>query len=110
MPRVLILTADIGAGHDLPAELLAAALRDRAADVVITDALAVGGQGAQAVARRGQEVILGRAPWLFDVQYWLVARNPLTRRLGGSLAMVLGARGLSRVIARERPDVIVSTY
>jgi processive 1,2-diacylglycerol beta-glucosyltransferase len=29
--RVLILTADIGAGHDLPAELLAAALRERGA-------------------------------------------------------------------------------
>ena len=28
--KVLIVTADIGAGHDLPAQLLAAALADRA--------------------------------------------------------------------------------
>jgi processive 1,2-diacylglycerol beta-glucosyltransferase len=108
-PRVLILTADIGAGHDLPAELLAAALRPDA-DVVIADALAAGGQGAQAVVRRGQELLLARAPWVFDVQYWLVARNAVSRRLGGALGMALGARGLLRLIARERPDAIVSTY
>ena len=75
-PRVLILTADIGAGHDLPAELLAAGLRERRPDthVTVADALAAGGRRAQAIGRAGQELVLGRLPWLFDVQYWLVAR------------------------------------
>src|SRR4051812_50069914 len=85
--RVLILTADIGAGHDLPAELLAAAIRERdpGGHVLVTDGLAAGGRGAQAVARGGAEVVLERLPWLFDAQYWLGARRgpPRGGRAGG---------------------------
>ena len=112
MPRVLILTADIGAGHDLPAELLADAIRERdpLAHVAVVDALQAAGRGARAIARNGAEAILERARWLFDAQYWLIARFGPTRRLGGRLAMALSARGLRALIARERPDVIVSTY
>ena len=110
--RVLIVTADIGAGHDLPAVLLADAIRERepGAHVSVVDGLAAGGRAAQAVARGGAETILERAPAIFDAQYWLIARSPPTRWAGGRLAMALGARGLLALIARERPDVIVSTY
>jgi processive 1,2-diacylglycerol beta-glucosyltransferase len=110
--RVLILTADIGAGHDLPAELLADAIRERHPDahVVVADGLKAGGRGAEAVARSGMETILEHARALFDVQYWLVARFAPTRSAGGLLAMALGARGLLKLIRHERPDVIVSTY
>src|SRR4051794_31748456 len=110
--RVLVLTADIGAGHDLPAELLAAALRERdpTGHVLVTDGLAAGGRGAQAVARGGLELIVERAPAIYDAQYWLVSRFAPTREAGAWLAMALGARGLLRLIRREQPDVIVSTY
>jgi len=110
--RVLIVTADIGAGHDLPAELLAAAIRERepAAHVAIADGLAAAGGPVEATARGGMETILRRAPWLYDVQYWLVGRFAPTRWLAGTLATAFGGRGLLRLIARERPDVVVSTY
>jgi UDP-N-acetylglucosamine:LPS N-acetylglucosamine transferase len=108
--RVLILTANIGAGHDLPAELLAAGLRERGADVEIADSLSTGGTGIEAIARAGMETVLHHAPWLFDVEYWLIARRPRTRRLFGAIIAGLGARGLLALIAREAPDVIVSTY
>src|SRR4051794_16773568 len=107
--RVLILTADIGAGHDLPAELLAGALRSRA-HVLVTDGLAAGGRGAQAVARGGAEFVLEHLPAVFDAQYWLVSRFAPTREAGAWLALGLGARGLLRLIRAKRPDVIVSTY
>jgi processive 1,2-diacylglycerol beta-glucosyltransferase len=110
--RVLILTAEIGAGHDLPAELLAAAIREREPDahVPVVDSIAAGGAGVQAVARAGVETVLRRAPWLFDAEYWLIARRPRTRRLFSALIAALGARNLLAIIARERPDVVVSTY
>src|SRR3954447_13522198 len=100
--RVLVLTADIGAGHDLPAALLADAIRARenAAEVVVLDGLAAAGRAARAVARGGTEMVLERAPALFDAQYWLIARRARTRRAAGQLAMALGARGLLKTIAR----------
>ncbi len=110
MARALILSADLGAGHDLPAELLADALRERGAEAVIADGLTEMGAITQALGRRGAETIVRRAPFVFDVQYWLIQRFPPTRRLGAWLLERVGRRGLLRLIERERPDVIVSTY
>jgi processive 1,2-diacylglycerol beta-glucosyltransferase len=110
MARALILSAELGAGHDLPAELLAAALRERGAEATIADGLTEMGTVTEILGRRGAETILRRAPFIFDVQYWLIQRFPPTRRLGAWALERVGRRGLLRLIARERPDVIVSTY
>ena len=107
--KVLIVTADIGAGHDLPARLLAEAIGDRA-EVVVIDAVAEAGRPAQVLVRSGVETVFEHARWLFDLQYWLISRFPPSRWLGGWLAMAVGARTMLRLIARERPDVVVSTY
>jgi processive 1,2-diacylglycerol beta-glucosyltransferase len=80
------------------------------AHVTIADAIAVAGPLARAMVRSGSETILTRAPWLFDLQYWLAGRFAPTRRLAGFLATLLSRRGILRLIAREQPDVIVSTY
>jgi processive 1,2-diacylglycerol beta-glucosyltransferase len=110
MARALILSADLGAGHDLPAELLADALRERGASVVIADGLTEMGAITEALGRRGAETILRRAPFVFDAQYWLIQRFAPTRRLGAWLLERVGRRGILRLVERERPDVIVSTY
>src|SRR3954454_24288893 len=54
-PRVLIVTADIGAGHDLPAKLLADGIRERRADadVTVVDGLVEIGPVALRLARTG---------------------------------------------------------
>src|SRR4051794_29695372 len=110
MTRALILSAELGAGHDLPAELLADALRERGAEATIADGLTEMGEVTRTLGRRGAETIVRRAPVVFDIQYWLIQRFPPTRRLGAWLLEWWGRRGLLRLIARERPDVIVSTY
>ncbi len=108
--RVLIVTADIGAGHDLPAKLLATSLEERGANAVVVDGLAAGGRAVTALVRSGTETVLHRLPWLFEAQYWLISTFAPTRRLAQHLGVGLAGRGLRRLIAGVRPDVIVSTY
>ena len=110
VPRVLIVTADIGAGHDLPARLLADSLRERGAQVTVVDGIAAGGRGVTALVRSGAETVLLRLPWLYELQYWLISTFAPTRWFAQHLGLWLGGRGLVRLVERERPDVVVSTY
>jgi UDP-N-acetylglucosamine:LPS N-acetylglucosamine transferase len=110
--RVLIVSADIGAGHDLPARLLAdgiAAARP-GAQVAVVDGLRAMGPAVEAATRRGAETILQHGRALFELQYALVARVRPTRALAGALLAAVGGRGLRRLVRAARPDVVVSTY
>ncbi|HET8861768.1 MAG TPA: NAD-dependent epimerase/dehydratase family protein [Solirubrobacterales bacterium] len=111
-PRVLILTADIGEGHDLPARIIKADIERETpgAEVEIADGLQAMGRLLSAVIRGGSRVTFRWMPWLFDLQYWLITRFAPTRWLGHHLSYLFGARGLMRLIARHDPDVVVSTY
>jgi UDP-glucose 4-epimerase len=111
-PRVLILTADIGEGHDLPARIIKADLEEQvpSAEVEIANGLEAMGRLLSAVVRGGSRFTFRWTPWLFDLQYWLITKLAPTRWLAHHLMYLLGARGLNRLIARHEPDVIVSTY
>ena len=111
-PRVLILTADIGEGHDLPARMIAADLEEEVpgAQVTIDNGLEAMGRATAAVVRGGSRFTFRRAPWVFDIQYWLIAKFAPTRWLAMQLMYLVGARGLLREIAAHEPDVIISTY
>jgi UDP-N-acetylglucosamine:LPS N-acetylglucosamine transferase len=102
--RVLVLTASIGEGHDLPARELAAGLRERGAQVTVADTLKAMGPLIERIVVGGSNALL------FELSYLLAVRVGFTRRLQERLGMLLGGRGLRRLIATERPDVIVSTY
>jgi UDP-N-acetylglucosamine:LPS N-acetylglucosamine transferase len=98
--RVLIFSADIGEGHDAPARELRAGILelDPGADVSIVDTLEVGG------------ALLSRLPWIFDVQYWLVARFAPTRALSRTLSRLVAGRRMVAAVAAHRADVVASTY
>ncbi|MGN6798711.1 MAG: MGDG synthase family glycosyltransferase [Gaiellaceae bacterium] len=110
--RVLILSASVGDGHDRPAQTLAAQLREEHADVeiVIEDCLAAMGRAIRVVSESAPRVVFYRFQWLWDVGFWLFAANPLTRPVSQRLITRAGRRGLLALIARIRPDVIVSVY
>jgi UDP-glucose 4-epimerase len=110
--RVLVLSADIGEGHDLPARALATKLRAESpgVEVRVADGLRAMGRLMTLLIRDGSWVSFNWLPWLFEAQYFLLARFPPTRWLALKLGCLLCARGLRRTIRADDPDVIVSTY
>jgi UDP-glucose 4-epimerase len=111
-PRVLVLSADIGEGHDLPARIIKADLEEQVpgAKVEVANGLEAMGRIISAVVRGGSRFTFRWTPWMFDLQYWLITKFGPTRWLAHHLNYWLGARGLLRLIAEQEPDVIVSTY
>ncbi len=111
-PRVLVLTADIGEGHDLPARMIKEDVEREipGATVEIVDGLKAMGRISSSVARDGSRFTFRWMPWLFDLQYWLITKFAPTRWLMHHLSYLVGARGLMRVVEEHQPDVVVSTY
>jgi len=111
-PRALVLTADIGEGHDLPARMITADLEEEVpgAEVEIANGLEAMGRVVSAVVRGGSRFTFRWMPWLFDAQYWLITKFAPTRWLAHHLSYWLGARGLLKLIERHDPDVVISTY
>jgi UDP-glucose 4-epimerase len=111
-PRVLVLSADIGEGHDLPARIIKADLEEEvpSAKVEIANGLEAMGRVCSGVVRGGSRFTFRWTPWMFDVQYWLITKFGPTRWLAHHLGYWLGARGLMKLIAAHEPDVVISTY
>jgi len=112
VPRVLILTASVGEGHDLPARTLAAQLRLECPDVevVTEDGLVPMGRLITMISADSGRIVFFRFQWLWDVGFWFFAGSRPTRSVSQALLARLGGGGLMRLIERVDPDVIVSTY
>ena len=109
--RVLILTASVGEGHDLPARTLAAQLRlEGDVEVVTQDAIAAMGSVVGVMSERAPRVLYFRMEWVWDLGYWLSTCLPPTRTLARNLLGRVGAKGLIDLVRQVRPDVIVSTW
>jgi UDP-N-acetylglucosamine:LPS N-acetylglucosamine transferase len=102
----------VGEGHDLPARTLGEQiLAERPdADVVTEDALLSMGRIVQWMSEDSATIVFYRFQFLWDVAFWVFARNRFTRRGTQRLLTRLGAPGLLRLIDRVQPDVIASVY
>ena len=111
-PRVLILSASIGEGHDLPARMIADGLRQErpGIHVRIEDGLLAMGWPIDRAVLGGARMESRAGELFFDALYWVYAQVGPTRRLGGWLLETLGGRRLLALIAAERPDIVVATY
>lgn len=111
-PRILILTASIGEGHDLPARALAEgiAAAEPRAEVAIGDALAVCGSFIRRLVLDGSRFHSELGLRLFDFEYWLFSVFGPTRRFGGWGLHLIEHRRMRRALEKARPDVVVSTY
>jgi UDP-glucose 4-epimerase len=112
-PRhVLIISADIGEGHDLPARAVAREFSDEDPDaqVSVVNGLPAMGPVLTKILRENSAFMFRWVPWLFDLQYTLFMYFAPTRWLSTRLLTFFGRRGLMRLIKAHDPDVIVSTY
>ena len=111
-PRILILTASVGEGHDLPARTLAAQLRAERpdAEIVTEDSLASMGRLVRFVSADAGKVVFFRFQWLWDLGFWFFAGNRVTRRLTQAALTRVAGNGLLALIERIHPDAVVSTY
>lgn len=111
-PRHVVLSASIGAGHDVPAQVLADELAERAPGgaVEVVDGLAAMGPLAERVLLGGSSFGTPVGDALFDLSHRLVHDLAPTRRLFSTIGLVACGRGLRRAVASRRADVVVSTY
>jgi UDP-N-acetylglucosamine:LPS N-acetylglucosamine transferase len=108
--RALIFTASIGAGHDLPAEVLAASLRERGATAEIVDGLQVGGPVARAIVGGASSLETTAGNLAFEAGYLLGTKTAPMRRAGSVVIDRIMRKRFERYLREHPADVIVSTY
>ena len=110
--RVLILTASVGEGHDLPARTLAAQLRRERPDVevVTEDCMPAMGRVVEAFSAGAPGIVFYRFKWLWDLGFWFFARCGPTRTFTQLTLTRLARPGILRLVRSVDPSVIVSVY
>ncbi len=110
--QVLIISADIGEGHDLPARAILREFKDEDPDtqVSIVNGLPAMGPVLTKVLRENSAFMFRWVPWWFNFQYAMFMYFAPTRWLSLRMLTGFGRRGLMRLIRAHNPDIIVSTY
>lgn len=109
-PRVLILTAGYGEGHNTAARCLAAAFQHLRPDleVEVADPYAVCYGSFNDFVRRAYITAINKTPRLWQAIYWTLDRTPLVQWLQWTSAKM--ERWLALKLEQERPAIICSTY
>ena len=110
--NVLILSASIGEGHDLPARVLAEEIeRERpGAEIEIVDSLALVNPLVRRLVLDSSRFHSNWGNRIFDLSYRLITDVPPTRWFGAKLTQWLAARPIHRAVLERDPDVVISTY
>src|SRR5712692_9326536 len=110
--RILVLSANMGEGHNAAARLIADAARQiwPGCEVRTLDTLELRGRRFSRACQSAYDFDLRRMPWLYQYFYASLIKHPwfawASKRLVGSF---FGRRLLGEV-RRFRPDLVVSTY
>jgi processive 1,2-diacylglycerol beta-glucosyltransferase len=110
--RVLILSASIGEGHDLPARVLAAGIAVEApdAEIEIVDSLALVNPLVRRLVLDSSRFHSKWGNRLFDLSYELITDVRPTRWFAARLTQWLAARPIRRAVLERVPDIVISTY
>src|SRR4051794_24405017 len=92
MTRVLIISASIGAGHDLPAKFIAEDVRALGGEAIVADGLAAMGELCERIVASGSAFESEWGARVFEAQYWLFTYVPPLRAFTGWGSVALGGR------------------
>lgn len=107
-PRILIVTAAFGEGHNSAARNLALALDAEGAVCQIADPILIGAPMTTAIVSRAYRLVTNRLPWVWCQIYKSTDRCDFSKRQLPLLRFPEKAMG--RLIDQFKPDAIVSTY
>jgi processive 1,2-diacylglycerol beta-glucosyltransferase len=110
--KVLILSASIGEGHDLPARVLAEGIERESpgAEVEIVDSLALVNPLVRRLVLDSSRFHSAWGNRIFDLSYRLITDVRPTRWFGEKLTQFLAARPIRRAVLARQPDLVISTY
>ncbi|HEV3360900.1 MAG TPA: wax ester/triacylglycerol synthase domain-containing protein [Pseudonocardiaceae bacterium] len=110
--RVLIVSADMGEGHNSAGRALEQAARARWPEVEVRwlDTLDVMGRGVGPAFRGIYVTNVERTPWLYEFFYSSIRRWRWFANSSKAFVGNWAGRRLGREIEKFRPDVIMSTY
>jgi UDP-N-acetylglucosamine:LPS N-acetylglucosamine transferase len=110
--KVLILSASIGEGHDLPARVLAGGIAAEApdAEIEIVDSLALVNPLVRRLVLDSSRFHSKWGNRIFDLSYRLITDVWPTRWFAARLTQWLAARPIWRAVLERAPDIVISTY
>lgn len=109
-PHVLIFSASIGAGHDMPAAVLAGELHARGATAEVVDSLDIMGPVIGQIVAGASSLDTKAGSLIFEIGYVIGVRFEFVRRRLSSLVELLARRRMREYLAAHPASVIVSTY
>ena len=111
MPRVLILTASMGEGHNTAAQNIQDALTAEAGDkvaVLVADPYTRTNPVINKFIQKGYTTAINNYPRAWKVVFELLSRRGVVEGMGPMLAELTA--GVRALIDEFRPDIIASTY
>jgi UDP-N-acetylglucosamine:LPS N-acetylglucosamine transferase len=110
--RALIVSADMGEGHNATGRALDEAAATQWPGVVTrwVDTLDVMGRGVGPLFRQIYVANVERTPWLYEFFYDSLCRMPWFASASKSFVGIWAGPRLARQVAEFQPDVVLSTY
>ncbi|MFF0147800.1 UDP-N-acetylglucosamine:LPS N-acetylglucosamine transferase [Amycolatopsis sulphurea] len=112
MERVLIVSANMGQGHNATARVLESGVRERwpGATIEWIDLLDLLGPGMAPLLRRLYVANVETTPWLYEFFYRAIWRLPWFAAVSRWVVGQWCGRRLARSVARFAPELVLSTY
>jgi diacylglycerol O-acyltransferase len=110
--RVLIISAEMGEGHNAAAAALTEAIEESwpGSRVATLDTIELRGARFAKWARWAYEFQLSALPWSYEAFYAWLSRSVRFAEISRKAVGYFFGRRLARALEREAPDLIISTY